>query len=151
MQWADPSWRRELAAWMHPRRRGDGLVMPALAQPVAQLIVRTFDLGGGVGAKDRQLAEASPVLAVIGTSGDGPEHWLKAGQALGRVLLAGCLHGLQASYLNQPIQVPSLRPKLQHLIDRSGFPQLLLRIGHAQGSLPQTPRRAVADVLEPTA
>ena len=26
-QFADPRWRRELAAWMHPRRRGDGLVV----------------------------------------------------------------------------------------------------------------------------
>ena len=25
-QFDDPSWRRELASWMHPRRRGDGLV-----------------------------------------------------------------------------------------------------------------------------
>lgn len=24
VQWANRSWRRELAAWMHPRRRGDG-------------------------------------------------------------------------------------------------------------------------------
>jgi hypothetical protein len=63
-QWANTSWRRELAAWMHPRRRGDGLTIPALAVPVAQLVVRTFDMGDGVGAKDRQLAEASPLLVV---------------------------------------------------------------------------------------
>ncbi|MCA1958040.1 MAG: hypothetical protein LDL14_05870 [Nitrospira sp.] len=70
IQWANPSWRRELAAWMHPRRRGDGLTVPALAAPVSQLVVRTFDMGGGVGAKDRQLAESSPLLAVLGTDSD---------------------------------------------------------------------------------
>lgn len=147
MQWADPRWRRELAAWMHPRRRGDGLSMPALAVPLAQLVVRTFDMGGGMGARDRELADASPVLAVLGTDGDSVRHWLAAGQALERVLLAGCRHGLQASYLNQPIQVASLRPRLQDLVGR-GFPQILLRIGHPTEAVPASPRRPVADVLE---
>ena len=129
-QWSNPSWRRELAAWMHPRRKGDGLTVPGMVAPVAQLVVRTFDMGNGVGAKDRQLADESPVIAALGTAGDGVEDWLKAGQALERVLLRSLGQGLQASYLNQPIQVAVLRPKLQHLLGRSGFPQILLRLGY---------------------
>lgn len=147
MQWSDPHWRRELAAWMHPRRQGDGLVVPALARPLASAVVRTFDLGDGVAAKDRQLAEGSPVLAVLGTSGDATEDWLRAGQALGRVLLSACLNGVQASYLNQPVQVASLRPKLQHLVGLPGFVQLLLRLGHADGDCPASPRRPVEAML----
>jgi nitroreductase len=146
-QWADPSWRRELAAWMHPRRRGDGLTVPALAAPVAQLVVRTFDMGGGVGAKDRELAEGSPLLAVLGTAGDGPRDWVHAGQALQRVLLFACQHGLQASYLNQPIQVPSLRPRLQALAG-DGWPQVLLRFGYPLDEIPNAPRRPVEQVIE---
>jgi nitroreductase len=146
-QWASPSWRRELAAWMHPRRRGDGLILPALAVPAAQLVVRTFDMGSGVGAKDRQLAEASPLLAVLSTEGDHPGDWLLAGQALQRALLLGCKHGLQASYLNQPIQVASLRPKLQGLVG-AGFPQILLRIGYPLEEISRAPRRALDDVIE---
>lgn len=146
-QWANPSWRRELAAWMHPRRRGDGLSMPALAVPVAQLVVRTFDMGGGVGAKDRELAEASPVLAVLGADGDRPHDWLMTGQALERVLLSGCRRGLQASYLNQPIQTASLRPRLQDLVG-GGFPQILFRIGYATETVPAAPRRAVEHVVD---
>lgn len=146
-QWANPSWRRELAAWMHPRRRGDGLTVPALAAPVAQLVVRTFDMGGGVGAKDRELADASPLLAVLGTYGDQPRDWLLAGQALERVLLVACGQGLQASYLNQPIQVESLRPKLQNLAG-GGYPQILLRLGYPVDVVPAAPRRDVADVME---
>jgi hypothetical protein len=149
-QWANPSWRRELAAWMHPRRRGDGLTVPSLAAPVTQLVVRTFDLGGGVGAKDRELAEASPLLAVLCTEGAQPRDWLLAGQALERVLLVACRHGLQASYLNQPIQVVSLRPKLQDLVG-GGFPQILLRLGHPVDVVPAAPRREVADVIEEAA
>lgn len=147
MLWANPSWRRELAAWMHPRRRGDGLTLPALAIPVAQMVVRTFDMGHGVAAKDRQLADESPVLAVLTTVGDNPRDWLSAGQALQRLLLLGVQLGLQASYLNQPVQVARLRPKLQQLTGRPGYAQLLLRIGTPTQVKPAAPRRPLADVL----
>jgi len=147
VQWANPSWRRELAAWMHPRRRGDGLTLPALAIPVAQMVVRTFDMGHGVAAKDHQLADESPVLAVLSTEGDSPCDWLAAGQALQRLLLLGVQLGLQASYLNQPVQVAALRPKLQQLTGRPGYAQLLLRIGTPTQLKPATPRRPLADVL----
>jgi nitroreductase len=146
VQWANPSWRRELAAWMGPRRRGDGLTVPALTAPVVQFVVRTFDMGGSVGAKDRQLAEASPLLAVLGTVSDTLHDWLLAGRALQRVLLVACRHGLQASYLNQPIQVPTLRPGLQHLIG-GGFPQILLRLGYPGDEIPPAPRRPIEDVI----
>lgn len=147
LQWGNPSWRRELAAWMHPRRRGDGLVLPALAIPVAQIVVRSFDMGDGVAARDRQLADESPVLAVLSTAGDTPADWLLAGQALQRLLLVGAQQGLQASYLNQPVQVASLRPRLQQLTGRPGPAQLLLRIGSSIKALPAAPRRPLADVI----
>lgn len=146
-QWANPSWRRELAAWMHPRRQGDGLTIPTLAVPLAQLVVRTFDMGDGVGAKDRQLAEASPLLAVLTTDSDHPRDWVLAGQGLQRLLLAGCTLGLQASYLNQPIQVASLRPELQNLVG-AGSPQILLRLGYPLEDISPAPRRVLDDVIE---
>lgn len=146
-QWADPSWRRELAAWMHPRRRGDGLAVPTLAAPVARLVVRTLDMGGGLGAQDRELAEASPLLAVLSTDGDHPRDWLLAGQALQRILLVGCQHGLQASYLNQPIQVASLRRRLQEVAG-AGVPQIFLRLGHPAEEIEPSPRRALEEVIE---
>jgi len=148
MQWADPAWRRELAAWMHPRHRGDGLAMPGLALPIAQAVVRTFEMGYGVAARDIQLADASPVLAVLGTPGDALADWMAAGQALQRLLLTARLHGLQASFLNQPIEMAPLRPKLRQVTGRSGFAQLLLRLGHADGEVPAAPRRPLQEVIE---
>jgi hypothetical protein len=150
VQWANPSWRRELAAWMHPRRRGDGLSLPALAIPVAQLVVRTFDMGHGVGAKDRQLADESPLLAVLSTEGDSAGDWMAAGQALERLLLVAVQLALQASYLNQPIQVPALRATLQQLTGRPSHAQLLLRLGCPTRAIAAAPRRPLADVLVPT-
>lgn len=147
IQWADSRWRRELAAWMHPRRRGDGLTLPGLAVPVAQLVVRTFDLGGGVAARDKQIADESPVLAILATEGDGPRDWLAAGQALQRLLLNGVQLGLQASYLNQPVQVAALRPKLKQVAGCRGHPQLLLRIGTPMRPIAAAPRRPLSAIL----
>jgi hypothetical protein len=149
IQWSNPSWRRELAAWMHPRRQRDGLIVPALAAPVAQAVVRTFDMGQGVGAKDRQLADESPVLAVLATEGDTVLDWLAAGQALQHMLLLGVQLGLQASFLNQPVQVDALRGPLQELAGCSGAAQLLLRLGKPALDMPAPPRRPLADMVEP--
>ncbi|GIT97492.1 nitroreductase family protein [Sulfurovum sp. TSL1] len=148
IQWSNPSWRRELAAWMHPRRRGDGLTVPGIVAPIAQVIVRTFDIGKVVGAKDKQLADESPILAVLGTAGDNVADWLAAGQALEKILLSAHSQGLQASYLNQPIQVASLRPKLQNLLSQQGFPQILLRLGFPKDEIDAAPRRHLDEVME---
>lgn len=112
MQWADTAWRRELGSWMHPRRHRDELVPPGLALPVAQAVVRTFDMRHGAAARDSQLADASPLLAVLGTASDDPAGRAAAGQALLRALLTACLHGRQAPFLNQPIRGALLRSRL---------------------------------------
>lgn len=147
VQWADASWRRELAAWMRPRKRGEGLTVPLLAAPIARLVIRTFDMGKRMAGKDRELAEDSPLLAVLNTGSDEREDWLTAGQALQRVLLAGCREGLQASYLNQPVQVQKLRPRLQELVG-GGTPQVVLRLGFPKEDPPASPRRPLEAVME---
>jgi hypothetical protein len=146
--WADPHWRRELAMWMHPRRSGDGLVMPGAIVPLAKLVVSAVDMGPSTGRRDKRLAHKSPSLAVLGTHGDAPVDWLHAGQALQRMLLTAVTHGVQASYLNQPLQVATLRPRVRTLTPGEGHPQLLLRLGMTAGPPAVTPRRPVASVLE---
>lgn len=148
VQWDNPSWRRELAAWMHPRRQGDGLTVPTMAAPVARFAVRTFDMGDWVAGKDEKLAEASPLLVVLTTEGDEARDWLLAGQALQRVLLVACQHGLQACYLNQPIQVASVRPKLQDLVGTGHYPQIFLGFGDPAEEVTLTPRRPLEEIIE---
>ncbi|ARV58579.1 nitroreductase [Nostocales cyanobacterium HT-58-2] len=156
IQLADPHFRRELAAWIHSSRiiTRDG--MPTYAKSIRQLldfatpiiahVIRTFDIGRGQAAHNRELALGSPVLAVLGTEEDTPAAWFSAGQALERVLLLGQAVGVSASFLNQPIQVIQLRPKLQTLLNKSGYPQIILRLGFGSQVKP-TPRRGVSEVL----
>jgi nitroreductase len=151
-QFADPRWRRELAAWMHPRRRGDGLAVPLLALGPTKLAVRGMDLGPRTGAKDAALLMDAPAVAVLHTPGDAPADWLAAGQGLQAALLAAAAEGVRAGYLNQPCQVEALRPRLAALLDAPGaHPQVVMRLGRPDGDAPPAPRRPVADVLEEAA
>lgn len=148
IQWSNSAWRGELAAWLHSGRKGDGLVVPGLVIPFAKIFIRNFDIGKSIAAKDKQHACEAPVLAVLGTEGDGELDWLNAGQALEKILLKACANGLQASFLNQPIQLSSLRIQLQNLLGRAGFPQLLFSLGFPLDSLAPTPRRDLVEVLK---
>ena len=145
-QWRDPRWRQELASWMRPRGRGDGLTVPGALGPGIRFAVRRFDMGARVGAADRALAMKAPLLVVLGTTGDGVNDRLVAGQALQRVLLVACRAGLQAGYLNQPLQVAALRPRLAEQTG-GGHPQILMRLGFPARPLPEAPRRSVEEVL----
>ncbi|HEU4697840.1 MAG TPA: nitroreductase family protein [Gemmatimonadales bacterium] len=153
-QMAHPGFRHELAEWLRPSDRaapdgipGEALAIGALTARLAPLVVRTFDLGHGQAAKDRDLTLDSPTLAVLATPEDTRRDWLRAGRALARVLLLACDAGVRASFLNQPIEVATLRPRLAALLGTPRAPQLLLRLGFAPEGRP-TPRRPVEDVLD---
>lgn len=156
LQMGNPTFRQELSQWIHAgnNKSHDGIPVYAygidqrldFATPIAALLMRTFDLGMSVGSHDSQLVMQSPAIAVLGTTGDTPADWLEAGQALERLLLCGQAVGLQASFFNQPIEIPELRVQLSRLLDKPGFPQILMRLGYAPNAKP-TPRRTVDEVL----
>ncbi|RQP27719.1 Acg family FMN-binding oxidoreductase [Burkholderia ubonensis] len=153
-QFADPRFRRELASWIDPRRRADG--MPAFAAgvptlldyatPIVTTAVRTFDLGNGLAALHHQLVGASPLLVCLATARDDRDAWLAAGQALERMLLIATRAGYTASYLNQPIESAGLRKQVVQLFDLDSEPQLLLRIGRGPHA-PHSPRRPLDEVV----
>lgn len=150
-QWCDPAWRRELAAWLRTPGHGDGLVVPAPLRPLAHWAVARFDFGRIVAARDRRRVLLAPWLAVLGTAGDRPPDWLHAGQALQRVLLLACRHGLQASFMNQAIQISDLRSRVAELVD-GAHPQVLLQLGYPLRESPRVPRRPLTEiVIDPAA
>lgn len=154
IQFDNPDFRRELAGWLHSRRDNDGLPAYAkgahellgFATPAVAFLVRTFDFGNGVAARDKELAAGSPLLACLGTARDTPLEWLNAGQALQRALLVATAHGFHASFLNQPIEAVQLRSALGALAGHKGYPQILLRIG-CGSPVKHTPRRPIEEVL----
>lgn len=153
VQMADPAFRHELSAWMRSRRgptrdgmSGAAFGMPDLLSFAAAMVLRTFDIGAGVAAQDMALAEGSPALVLVATPGDAPRDWLAAGEAMQRALLAVTAGGFTASFLNQAIEVPALRPRLAATMGAEGVPQILMRIGRGPKPVPAA-RRPVREVL----
>jgi nitroreductase len=153
-QWADRMFREEFVRWIRPNAgpSRDGLPgsvfgMSNFAACVAPAVLRRLPVGRAQAKHDRALTLDAPFLVTLGTPGDRPADWLAAGQALQLVLLVAAAHGVSASFLNQPIQVPALRERLRSRLALPGFPQVILRMGHAASSMP-TPRRDLSEVLD---
>jgi hypothetical protein len=154
VQSSDKGFRREMASWLHPSRTRSLDGIPGYAAGIndwlanaGPYVVRTFDWGSGKAAHDQQLAEGSPALLILSTETDGLHDWLKAGQALESVLLTATNLGLMASFLNQPVEVVDLRPRVATLVGASIVPQIILRVGYGN-PVRATPRRPVREVMK---
>jgi nitroreductase len=90
-----------------------------------------------------------PTVVLMGTAGDDRYSWLRAGRALGRVLLVATASGLAASPLTQALDWPATRTRMQARLSLVGHPQMLLRMGYppetATGAA--SGRRPVSEVL----
>ncbi|MEP6571391.1 MAG: nitroreductase [Gemmatimonadota bacterium] len=153
VQMADRKFRRELAAWVHSNRSSSRDGMPGyahgvgdLAASVGPLVIRTFDIGKGAAAHDRDLVRGSPVLAVMWTETDTAPAWLAAGVGLSQALLSLESENVSVSYLNQVVEVPELRQRLREQLGREGYPQLVLRLGYGP-RIRATPRRPVSEIM----
>ncbi|MFD7292461.1 Acg family FMN-binding oxidoreductase [Streptomyces sp. NPDC059897] len=90
--------------------------------------------------------EDEPNLALLGTAGDGPAEWLRAGQAMERVLLVATVHGLAASVTSHALEWPDLRDLARDPLSDLGQVQMVLRLGYGPMG-PVTPRRPLGDIL----
>lgn len=141
----------ELAPWLRDADdlRPDGVpaenTRGAAASYRAAFVQRDFSTSRSRPAQDRPGPD-QPVVGVLCTPGDQVTDWVAAGRALAAVLLRATVAGANASYLNQPLEVPALRAQLREQLALPGFGQLVLRIG-VGGDVAPTPRRSLDDVL----
>ncbi|MFA5897971.1 MAG: hypothetical protein WC829_02540 [Hyphomicrobium sp.] len=157
IQFADPAFRSELASWMHPLASpaGDGLAGPGLGFPdwatrVAANLFRAFNLGSAVARMDKPNVLGAPLLGSFSTPGDTKAEWVATGRALAAVLHVLTMQGIVSAYLNQPIEVTSIRPKIAELTAPGLTPQLLSRFGYLKEGIalpPHAARRSVDEVL----
>jgi len=136
----------ERQAWVGGRGRDDGIPVRSLGPRPAEPRSPFRDLGNGVGvARDHACFERTPTVAVLSTLHDDPADWVRAGQALQRVLLEATAAGLSASFMNQPLELGDLRREVRSPATGVGHSQMLLRIGYGD-PVPATPRRRLSDV-----
>jgi hypothetical protein len=89
--------------------------------------------------------EPYPTILVLSTNGDTADAWVRAGQALQRVLLVATVHDLATTPMSQPLEIPALRELVTDT--RTGrWAQVILRVGYGQPTA-VTPRRPLNEVL----
>ena len=136
----DPAGMLERAAWLAAEPRDDGVPVESLGPLPEQTRAAFRDLANGERlARPTAPFEATPTVALLSTIHDGPVDWVRAGQALERLLLVATNHGLAASFMNQPLEQPDLRLLTRSPASGLGHTQMLMRIGYG---VPVPPPRA---------
>jgi nitroreductase len=153
LQRAHPVLRAELRRWTRAAgsKARDGVPVAAFAaspeRPHGALAMRDFDLGRGWG--ELEAGGAAPdVTALLITPGDDQVDWLRAGQALNRVLVHAASKCVFASLHTQPLESAPLRAEIRARLGLPGAPQMLLQLGRADVTK-ATARRPVGDPLVP--
>lgn len=150
---ADPAVRSELAKWMSPRTSSTGEGMSISSFGISDRLTRAaagalkaFDIGAATAATHELLVTETPWLGLLSTADDDERSWLRAGMAFADIVLELTASGISSSYLEQPIEVPELRPRVAEIMGAEGLPQMLMRIGRGK-KVPAAARRPAGQVI----
>jgi nitroreductase len=151
LQNAEPAYQEELRRWTtRTPAQGDGVPASSVPRTAAArtdaVPVRDFDVRGTGGLPRRTGSGTDQTLVLLATATDGPLAWLRAGEALERLLLELTRRDWVAGPITQALEVPSTRERLRRLT-APDHPQMLLRIGRAVPAEPtaRRPRRTVVE------
>lgn len=153
----DPAFVRELKDWIrysHAQavESRDGLFSKSSGNPSLPpwLGGRLFDFFFTEKAENDKYARhvrSSAGIAVFVSAADDQAHWIEAGRAFERFALQATAIGVRNAHLNQPVEVPSLRPQFADLLGiTQGRPDLVVRFGRGP-EMPRSLRRPVDAVL----
>ncbi|MEO3754674.1 hypothetical protein [Streptomyces sp. B6B3] len=147
---ADPGRVRDDRLWLRETTT-DGLPAAALGvrDATGTVPMRDFTHRHGQGRRTVLDFERAPTIAVLTTAHDRRADWLRAGQALERLLLTATTHAVRTSLLHQAVEWPDLRWALARTGRQSGHAHMLVRLGYGPEGAP-TPRRRAEDVVSQT-
>ena len=153
LQSRDPRVADEQRAWVDhgPVDGVPSAVLPA-ADPTTTVGTPTRFGTGLLRDPAPELESSDGVIVVCGYT-DGPEDWLRSGEALSAVWLRATLDGLSVVPLSQVIEVEETRMSLQHdVLGGLAVPHILVRLGWqelSRSELARTARRPLDEVLDP--
>ncbi|HST48518.1 Acg family FMN-binding oxidoreductase [Jatrophihabitans sp.] len=151
LQNADPAYRAELRTWTtDDPTRPDGV--PAITVPRVtgesqdDIPIRDFDTRGTGSLPPETRSHLGQSLFALGTAGDDPVSWLRAGEALEHLWLEITRQGYVASLFTQAIEIPYLRQQLRIELGLTMNPHVLVRVGKA-GVTSASMRRRLQDIV----
>lgn len=153
----NPAFVEELREWIRfspdaALARGDGLFSACSGNPVlpdwmGKRLFNAVFKKETENDKYRDQIRSSAGVAVFVADTPGPDGWMKVGQSFERFALQATALGIRNAHINQPIEVPSIRPEFASWIGMpNARPDLIVRFGKAP-PLPQSLRRPVAEVI----
>lgn len=156
-QMDDAAFVRELETWLrfNPRqalRTRDGLYTAASGNPTAPTWLGglLFDLTFRAQKENKRYLRqlrSSAAVAVFASERNDKDHWMRAGRACQRFALQATALGIKHAFVNQPVEVPSVRSQLAAYLGLgTRRPDLLMRFGYGP-ELPKSLRRPVEHVL----
>jgi hypothetical protein len=156
-QMNDPAFRRELHDWLRfntreAMRTRDGLFSsgsgsPALPSWAAPFFFDNFFTAESESKRYAAQLDSSSGVAIFVGGGADPEHWVQVGRVCQRFALQATILGLKCAFINQPVEVPRLRPELASLVGAKGQrPDIVMRFGRGT-ALPFSARRPIPAVL----
>jgi len=149
----DPLAQADIRRWTRTpaSRARDGVPASAFAASAGghpdQLRQRDFDLGRGLGQLTAEQTPPAAVMALL-TLRDSRADWLRAGQALHRLLLRAATAWVFARIDTQPLEAAAVRALVRERLALPGAPQVLLQLGIAH-TAPATARRPPAELIVP--
>jgi nitroreductase len=149
----DPVAREEMRRWSRSAAEPAPDGVPAHAFPATadrqpgRLPQRDFDLGRGLGLLPADGPPPAATAALL-TTGDRQADWLRAGQALHRLLAHAASKWVFASLHTQPLESAPIRALIRARLALPGSPQILLQLGPAH-TTHATARRPLTDLTEP--
>ncbi|SFG61891.1 Acg family FMN-binding oxidoreductase [Neptunomonas qingdaonensis] len=156
-QLTNKSFRDELVSWIRfnhgeALRTGDGLSgrtsgNPSLPSWLAKLIIGLVLTAKKQVDTDAINIRSSAGIAVFISTRNDKAAWVEAGRAYQRFALQATALNIRTAFINQPIEVLTLRPGFEKWLNLNGEHALLMvRFGHSQLA-PFSQRRSIDDVI----
>jgi hypothetical protein len=157
MQMADAAFVKELKSWirfnpLYALTTGDGLFSATTGNPTGPdwLARAAFDWFFKPKSENDKLLRqinSSAGIVVFVSQKDDPEHWVLAGRSCQLFALQATALGMKTAFINQPVEVPTLRPELANLVGMPGRrPDILMRFGYGE-AMPYSARRPIANII----
>jgi hypothetical protein len=156
-QFGYPRWAEEMRKWIrfnarNAVRTGDGLYgavlgIPNVPQWLGKRLIRIAVSAKRQSCKDAAHIRSSAAIAVSFSGADDMPHWIEAERSYQRLALQAAALNLRTAFINQPVEVPALRPQFAGFLGIGNRrPDLIVRIGRGP-EIPRSLRRPVAQVL----
>jgi len=156
-QMNDRAFVEELKTWIRfsddeAVRTGDGLYSassgnPSLPPWLGNLLFDFFFTPKNENDKYAKHVRSSAGIAIFVADDAGPAHWVEVGRSYERFALQSAALGIRNAFINQPVEVPALRPQFATFLGVGNRrPDLVVRFGRGP-KLPLSLRRPVQAVL----